>query len=200
MMRLVVLVAAALLLAPAAFASEQHPTLNELENEVMCPVCGTTLAQSDSAAAKQIERQIQIRIKAGWTKSRIKDMLVQQYGESILAAPPKHGFNLLAWLLPLVALGAAAGLVGHAVSLNSTRVQAVAGFVVVVFGLAFVGLLPFPERLVAPGLVGGARRRGSGALLGAAFAVCAAPCMGPVLGTILVLAGSTTTVARGSVL
>jgi cytochrome c-type biogenesis protein len=76
----------------------------------------------------------------------------------------------------------------------------VAGFVVVVFGLAFVGLLPFPERLVAPGLVGGARRRGSGALLGAAFAVCAAPCMGPVLGTILVLAGSTTTVARGSVL
>src|SRR5204863_110747 len=84
----------------------------------------------------------------------------------------------------------------NAVSLNSTRVQAVAGFVVVVFGLAFAGLLPFPERLVAPGLVGGARRRGSGALLGAAFAVCAAPCMGPVLGTILVLAGSTTTVAR----
>ena len=66
MMRLVVLVAAALLLAPAAFASEQHPTLNELENEVMCPVCGTTLAQSDSAAAKQIERQIQIRIKASF--------------------------------------------------------------------------------------------------------------------------------------
>ena len=99
-----------------------------------------------------------------------------------------------------VALGAGAGLVGNALSLNSTRVQAVAGFVVVVFGLAFVGLLPFPERLVAPGLVGGARRRGSGALLGAAFAVCAAPCMGPVLGAILVLAGSTTTVGQGSVL
>ena len=105
------------------------------------------------------------------------------------------GFTVL-----FVALGAGAGFVGNAVSLNSTRVQAVAGFVVVVFGLAFAGLLPFPERLVAPGLVGGARRRGSGALLGAAFAVCAAPCMGPVLGTILVLAGSTTTVARGSVL
>jgi cytochrome c-type biogenesis protein len=48
--------------------------------------------------------------------------------------------------------------------------------------------------------VGGARRRGSGALLGAAFAVCAAPCMGPVLGATLVLAGSTSTVAQGSVL
>jgi cytochrome c-type biogenesis protein len=99
-----------------------------------------------------------------------------------------------------VALGAGAGLVGNSVSLNSTRVQAVAGFVVVVFGLAFIGLLPFPERLVAPGLVGEARRRGSGALLGAAFAVCAAPCMGPVLGAILVLAGSTSTVLSGSVL
>jgi cytochrome c-type biogenesis protein len=99
-----------------------------------------------------------------------------------------------------VALGAGAGLVGNSVSLNSTRVQAVAGFIVVVFGLAFIGLLPFPDRLVAPGLVGGARRRGSGALLGAAFAVCAAPCMGPVLGAILVLAGSTSTVLRGSVL
>jgi cytochrome c-type biogenesis protein len=105
------------------------------------------------------------------------------------------GFTVL-----FVALGAGAGLVGDSVSLNSARVQAVAGFIVVVFGLAFIGLLPFPERLVAPGLVGEARRSGSGALLGAAFAVCAAPCMGPVLGAILVLAGSTSTVARGSVL
>src|SRR5205085_8630262 len=66
--------------------------------------------------------------------------------------------------------------------------------------LAFIGLLPFPERLIAPGLVGGARRRGSSALLGAAFAVCAAPCMGPVLGSILVLAGASSTVAQGSLL
>jgi len=105
------------------------------------------------------------------------------------------GFTLL-----FVSLGAGAGLVGNSISLNSTRVQVISGFVVVVFGLAFIGLLPFPERLVAPGLVGEARRRGSGALLGAAFAVCAAPCLGPVLGAILVLAGSTSTVAQGSVL
>ena len=111
MTRLAIAFAFALLLAPAALASERHPTLNELENEVMCPVCGTTLAQSDSAAAKQIEREIQIRIREGWTKTQIKNFLVQQYGESILASPPKHGFNLLAWLLPIVGLiGAAAVL------------------------------------------------------------------------------------------
>ena len=113
----------------------------------------------------------------------------------LASLPFVAGFTVL-----FVALGAGAGLLGNAVSLNSTRVQAVAGFIVTLFGLAFLGLLPFPERLVAPGLVGEARRRGSSALLGAAFAVCAAPCMGPVLGAILVLAGSTTTVAQGAVL
>ena len=114
MTRLVVLAVAALLLAPAASASERHPTLNELENEVMCPVCNTTLAQSNSDAAKSIEREIEAKIAAGRTKSQIKDFLVQQYGESILAAPPKHGFNLLAWVLPLAGIGAAALILGVA--------------------------------------------------------------------------------------
>jgi len=114
MTRLAAVFACALLFAPAALASERHPTLNELENEVMCPVCGTTLAQSDSAAAKQIEREIQVRIHAGWTETQIKNLLVQQYGESILASPPKHGFNLLAWLLPIVGLLGAAAVLGVA--------------------------------------------------------------------------------------
>ena len=114
MMRLALLGAVALLLAPAALASERHPTLNELENEVMCPVCNTTLAQSNSDAAKAIEREIQDKIAAGWTKTQIKDFLIQQYGESILAAPPKHGFNLLAWLLPIVGLLGAAAVLGVA--------------------------------------------------------------------------------------
>jgi cytochrome c-type biogenesis protein CcmH len=111
---LVPIVAAALLLAPAALGSERHPTLNELENEVMCPVCTVPLSQSDSPAARQIERVIREKIAAGWTKSQIEDSLVQQYGESILTSPPKHGFNLLAWLLPLVGIVAAAAVLGGA--------------------------------------------------------------------------------------
>jgi cytochrome c-type biogenesis protein CcmH len=111
---LVVAVVTALLLVPAAFASERHPTLNELENEVMCPVCTVPLAQSDSPAARQIERVIRDKIAAGWTKSQIKNMLVKQYGESILTSPPKHGFNLLAWLLPLVGIVAAGAALGFA--------------------------------------------------------------------------------------
>jgi cytochrome c-type biogenesis protein len=97
-----------------------------------------------------------------------------------------------------VALGAAAGAVGSA--LGQRSLQEIAGFVVIVFGLAFIGLLPVPERLLAPQLVTGARRSGSTVLLGGAFAVCAAPCVGPVLGATLALASSSSGVPRASAL
>jgi cytochrome c-type biogenesis protein CcmH len=111
--RLLVLVCAAALLAvPVARASERHPTQAELEGEVMCPVCGTTLDQSESPAAQQIKRVIARRIAAGDTKSEIEARLVANYGQDILAAPPHHGFGLLAWWLPIAGITAAAALVG----------------------------------------------------------------------------------------
>jgi cytochrome c-type biogenesis protein len=97
-----------------------------------------------------------------------------------------------------VALGALAGVLGGVVE---RRVfEEVAGFLLVVIGLAFAHLLPMPQRLVAPGLLVGARDSGSNVLLGGAFAVCAAPCVSPILVSALVLAGSSSTVAEGSVL
>src|SRR5438552_5106201 len=89
-----------------------------------------------------------------------------------------------------VALGAAAGAIGSA--LGQRSLQEIAGFVVIVFGLAFMGLLPVPERLLAPQLVSGARRSASSVLLGRAFADCAAPCVGPVPGAALARASSPT--------
>src|SRR5579871_6656749 len=97
-----------------------------------------------------------------------------------------------------VVLGAGAAAIGSVVSGDAQT--EIAGFVLVVLGLAFVGLLPVPERVVAPGLLTTARRRGSGALLGGAFAVCAAPCIGTVLAAVLVLASDTGTVLKGAVL
>jgi cytochrome c-type biogenesis protein len=99
-----------------------------------------------------------------------------------------------------VLLGAGAAAIGLSVAENQFLLEQIAGFVLIVFGLVFMGLLPWPERLVGAGLVQGARRRGSGFLLGGAFAVCAAPCISPVLGSILVLAGDSGTVAEGSLL
>ncbi len=105
---------------------------------------------------------------------------------------------ILGFTLVFVVLGAGAAAIGGV--LSSSAQTDVAGFVLVVLGLAFVGLLPVPERVVAPGLLTSARRRGSGALLGGAFAVCAAPCIGTVLAAVLVLASDTGTVLKGAVL
>jgi cytochrome c-type biogenesis protein CcmH len=102
----------ALVLAGPALASERHPTLVELEGEVMCPECGTTLDQSHSAIATRIEQFIAARIAAGDTKSQIKRRLVANFGESILAEPAKHGFSLLAWLLPIAGILLGAGVLG----------------------------------------------------------------------------------------
>jgi cytochrome c-type biogenesis protein CcmH len=108
------LVVVALLVPGAALAAEDRPTLAELEGEVMCPVCNTTLALSNSPAADQIRRIIRRDISAGKTEPEIKSELVAQFGEGILAAPPTRGFNLLAWLLPLVGGLGAAVVLGYA--------------------------------------------------------------------------------------
>ena len=78
----------------------------------MCPVCGTTLDQSDSPAARQIKSVIAQRIGAGDSDCQIKDRLVAQYGESILAAPPRKGFGLLAWWLPIAGIVIVGALLG----------------------------------------------------------------------------------------
>ena len=107
---------------------------------------------------------------------------------------------ILGFTVFFVSLGVGAALVGGRLFSDQFLLEKVAGFVLVIFGLAFMGLLPWPERLVGAGLVQGARSRGSRVLLGGAFAVCAAPCIGPVLAAILVLAGSADTAVEGGLL
>ena len=111
----------------------------------------------------------------------------------VASAPFILGFTIV-----FVILGASAAAIASVVT-QSAQTQ-IAGFALVVIGLAFVGVLPWPEGAVAPGLVQKVRKGGSTVLLGAAFAVCAAPCIGTVLASILVLASSSGTIARAVVL
>ena len=82
---------------------------------VMCPTCGTTLELSNAPAANQIREFVRVRIAAGDTKSEIEDKLVAEFGRGVLASPPKEGFDLLAWVLPLLALAVGAGVIGFLV-------------------------------------------------------------------------------------
>ena len=103
-----VLVAALALAGPAAACAHPRTSLAYLEGQVMCPTCHTTLDQSDSAAAQQIERFVRQRIAQCATAHQIESELVANYGPAILAAPPHKGFDLLAWWLPVAGVLAGA--------------------------------------------------------------------------------------------
>jgi cytochrome c-type biogenesis protein CcmH len=98
---------AALVAAPAV----ARPSPSDLEGELVCPVCGTTLDQSDAPVAQRMKQIIRQRLAAGASEAQIKAELVDQFGPGVLAEPPKSGFDLLAWVVPLaVLLGGALGV------------------------------------------------------------------------------------------
>jgi cytochrome c-type biogenesis protein CcmH len=111
-MRLLVAVLACLAFAAPALAGEARPTPSDIEDEVLCPTCETTLDQSNSPIARRMKAFIRTRIAAGDTKAEIKAKLVDEFGERILASPPREGFNLLAWWLPIAGLAVGAVVVG----------------------------------------------------------------------------------------
>jgi cytochrome c-type biogenesis protein CcmH len=115
--RAAALAAIALLAAggASALAAQPKASLPDVEDEVMCPICGTALNLSASPQADRERAFIRREIAAGKTKDQIKDELVAQYGTEVLAEPPKSGFDLTAWLVPgaailLAAIGIGFGL------------------------------------------------------------------------------------------
>jgi cytochrome c-type biogenesis protein CcmH len=99
----------ALLLLAVVPASAGAVTVNEVAREVRCPTCNTPLDVSSSPAATDMKQYIAERIDMGWDKERIIDGLVAEFGEEVLATPAKSGFDLIAWLVP--GLAVLAGLV-----------------------------------------------------------------------------------------
>ena len=124
MRRLPLLLVVILLAAACGGGDDESPTLAELEKKFICPTCQTTLELSNAPIADRMRAFIRGRIAAGDSESEISDALVAQFGEEVLAAPPKEGFNLLAWVLPLA--GGAVAIGALAVALrrwNRTRAE-----------------------------------------------------------------------------
>jgi len=107
-MRALVAVALALALAGPALAASR-PSESALETKLVCPVCHETLDQSNAPVAQQMKTEIRRRIAQGWSERQILDEMVANYGPGVLSTPATHGFDLLAWVLPIggILIGAA---------------------------------------------------------------------------------------------
>jgi cytochrome c-type biogenesis protein CcmH/NrfF len=92
------------LAAMPAIASPPQTTVNDVEDEVMCPICGTLLELADSPQARREKVYVAKLVAAGKSKAEIKDALVAQYGTDVLATPEASGFDLSAYLVPVLAL------------------------------------------------------------------------------------------------
>lgn len=100
--RLILLALVALaVLAPVASAAQV--TLGEIEEEVMCPVCGTLLQLAEAPQAQRQKAFIARLIEEGRSEEQIKDALVAEYGDEVLATPEGSGFSLSAYVVPIVA-------------------------------------------------------------------------------------------------
>jgi cytochrome c-type biogenesis protein CcmH len=110
--RVVVLVGLALALlalgGAGARAAAPQTSLSEVSSEVMCPVCGTLLELAESPQAQREKAFISRLVAAGRTKEQIKDALVAEYGTEVLALPQGSGFDLSAYLVPVIAFVIAA--------------------------------------------------------------------------------------------
>jgi cytochrome c-type biogenesis protein CcmH/NrfF len=107
--RAVAVVGLALLLAaPAAAAATPQTSLSEISSEVMCPVCGTLLELAESPQAQREKVFIERLVDEGKSKQEVKDALVAEYGDEVLALPQDSGFSLSAYVVPIVAFVLAA--------------------------------------------------------------------------------------------
>jgi cytochrome c-type biogenesis protein CcmH len=99
------------LAASACLSHDKELSLEEqalrINQSLMCPVCpGETIDQSQVELAKQMRVQVREKLAAGESRSQILDYFVARFGEDVLAAPPKQGAHLIAWVVPGVGLTA----------------------------------------------------------------------------------------------
>jgi cytochrome c-type biogenesis protein CcmH len=107
--RAAALILAALALASSAATAAPRASFNDVEDEVMCTVCGVplNLAPQDAEFAIRQRAFIRRQVAAGRSKEQIKDALAEEYGREVLALPDDEGFSLAAYAVPIGVLGAA---------------------------------------------------------------------------------------------
>ena len=78
-----------------------------IDRMIMCPVCpAETIDQAQVEISFQMRAVVREMLADGKERDEILDFFVERYGKDILAAPPKTGANLVAWLAPVGGFGA----------------------------------------------------------------------------------------------
>ncbi len=96
--------------------------VREIAAQLRCPVCqNLSVGDSPSELANQMRGVIRERLQAGQTREQIEAYFVEKYGEWVLLAPAKRGFNLLAWVLPFAGVVAGGVMVAMLVHRWSAR-------------------------------------------------------------------------------
>lgn len=90
-----------------ALAAAPQTSVSEISSEVMCPVCGTLLELAEAPQAQRQKAFIARLVAEGRSKEEIKEALVAEYGEEVLALPRGSGFELSAYLVPIAAFAVA---------------------------------------------------------------------------------------------
>jgi cytochrome c-type biogenesis protein CcmH len=84
------------------------PRMEDVASKLSC-YCGgcphLVVTDCGCSTADKIKADVAKRLAAGETEDQIIQSYVAQYGQTVLAAPPKSGFNLTAWLIPFLAFG-----------------------------------------------------------------------------------------------
>ncbi len=94
-----------LVLASPARAAAPEDVANEVSQNLMSPFCpGVTVHDCTSQEALEMRTQILEWAQAGWSRDRIEDELVAEYGKGMLPAPRAEGAGLIVWLAPALAL------------------------------------------------------------------------------------------------
>jgi cytochrome c-type biogenesis protein CcmH len=88
-----------------ATATDLEGRVRDIASQLRCPVCqGLSVADSPSELANEMRTLVREQLQQGKTSAEVLDYFTQRYGEWILLAPPKHGFNLVIWVLPFILL------------------------------------------------------------------------------------------------
>ena len=126
---LVGLALALVLAAGAAAQARRVPEqqVHDVAAQLRCVVCqNLSVADSPSEMASQMRAIVRERLEAGEAPEQVVQYFVERYGEWILLSPRRHGFNLLVWAMPAVAVAVGFTLVGL-VLVRWTRRGAAAG-------------------------------------------------------------------------